>query len=83
MWVFPNVLITYRTGSHRLVGEKLRRKIQSWLSPPDPWKNHNIAHDMRHGVTGAWFVQGDTLTEWTAFGPSSLLWVHGKRRFYS
>ena len=65
-----------------MAGEKLQRDIQSWLSPPDPWKNHNIAHELRHDVTGAWFVRGDTLSEWRAFGPSSLLWVHGKRRFY-
>ena len=65
-----------------MTGERLQRDIRSWLSPPDPWKNHNIAHESRHGVSGAWLVQGDALSEWSAFGPSSLLWLHGKRRSY-
>src|SRR5216683_6184392 len=46
-------------------------------SPPDPWKNHNIARRSRHSGTGVWFIQGDTLSEWRASGP--LLWIHGKR----
>ncbi len=24
----------------------------NWLSPPDPWKNHNLAHESRHGGMG-------------------------------
>jgi hypothetical protein len=58
----------------------LLSKIQNWLSPPDPWKNFNIARKSRHGDTGAWFVKGTTLTEWKASGPSSLLWINGKRQ---
>jgi len=54
--------------------------IQRWLSPPDPWKNYNTARRSRHGGTGAWFIQGDMLSEWKASGPSSLLWIHGKRK---
>jgi len=34
----------------------------------------------RHSGSGAWFVQGDTLSEWMSFGPSALLWIHGKRQ---
>ena len=51
-----------------------------WLSPPDIWKNFNIAHDARHKTTGAWFIKGDTLSEWEHSGPSSLLWINGKRQ---
>jgi hypothetical protein len=29
--------------------------------------------------TTAWFVQGDTFSEWKWFKTSSLLWIHGKR----
>jgi hypothetical protein len=59
----------------------LLSKIQNWLSPPDPWKNYNIARESRHSHTGAWFVKGDTLSEWKNSGPSSLLWINGKRQF--
>ena len=53
-----------------------------WLSPPDPWKNHNIARGLQHSGTGEWFVQGNTFSEWKAYGPGSLLlWVHGLRLF--
>jgi hypothetical protein len=58
----------------------LRRDIRSWLSPPDPWKNYNIARELRLSGTGAWFLRGDTLSEWKACGPKCLLWIHGKRQ---
>jgi hypothetical protein len=54
--------------------------IQKWLSPPDPWKNFNIARESRHSETGAWFLEGNTLSEWKDSGPSSLLWINGKRQ---
>jgi hypothetical protein len=57
----------------------LQDDIRSWFSPPDPWKNHNIARRSRHNGTADWFIQGDTFSEWKLSGPSSLLWVHGKR----
>ena len=62
---------------------ELQNKIRSWLSPPDPWKNHNIACASRDSGSGAWFVQSDTLSEWMSFGPSALLRVHGKRQLTS
>jgi len=78
--LFPNV--TLAAWNHRdcLAGDKLQQDIRNWLSPPDPWKNHNIARGSRHSGTGAWFVNGSTLEEWGSSGPSSLLWVHGKRQ---
>ena len=51
--------------------------MRSWLSPPDPSKNHNIALGAHHGGTAEWFIQCHTFEEWNAEG--SLLWVHGKR----
>ena len=51
-----------------------------WLSPPDPWKNHHVACESRHSDSAAWFVQGNTFSEWkVSEALSSLLWVHGKR----
>ena len=55
-------------------------KVKNWLSPPDPWKNYNIA---RHNDAGGWFVKGDTVSEWKNSRPSSLLWINGKRQLPS
>jgi hypothetical protein len=51
--------------------------MRSWLSPPDPSKNHNIAHEAKHDGTAEWFIQGSTFEKWYTTG--SLLWIHGKR----
>lgn len=58
--------------------DQLQQDVRSWLSPPDPWKNHNIACGSRHSGTAAWFIGGSTFSEWTSSGPNSLLWIHGK-----
>jgi hypothetical protein len=81
--LFPNVVLAiWDHGSwHCLAGEKLQKDIFRWLSPPDPWKNYNVARTSRHSGTGAWFIYGTTLSEWKTSGPSSLLWIHGKRKF--
>src|SRR6266478_2044400 len=63
-----------------LAGDKLEQDIGKWLSPPDPWKNHNIACKSRHRASAAWFVQGNRFSDWKVSKvPGSLLWVHGKR----
>jgi len=58
----------------------LQKAIQEWLSPPDSWKDHYIIHGSRHEATAAWFIQGETFSEWKSSGSSSLLWIHGKRQ---
>ena len=65
-----------------LAGDDLLKDIQKWLSPLDPWKKINNDHKLRYGDTGAWLVKGETLSEWKASrsGPSSLLWISGKRQ---
>jgi hypothetical protein len=64
-----------------VAGDKLQRDIKTWLSPPDPWKNHHLACESRHAGTAAWLVQGRAFLDWTGkeSRPSSLLWLHGKR----
>jgi hypothetical protein len=51
--------------------------IRSWLSPPDPSKNYNIACEAHHSGTAEWFIHGDTFEEWREIG--TILWIHGKR----
>ena len=61
-------------------GDKLENDIRTWLSPPDPWKNYNIACKLRQSGTAEWFLQGNTFSEWKRSEDSGcLLWVHGKR----
>src|SRR5712671_5675271 len=60
-----------------LKGDQLQKDIRSWLSPPDPSRNQNIARGAHHNGTAEWFTQGDIFERWKASG--SLLWVHGKR----
>ncbi|KAH9073528.1 hypothetical protein EDB83DRAFT_80797 [Lactarius deliciosus] len=56
--------------------KQLRDCLIRWVTPPDPSTNHNIACDIHHGETTAWFVQGNTFAEWKSTG--SLLWIYGK-----
>ncbi|KAI0281935.1 hypothetical protein BGY98DRAFT_154239 [Russula aff. rugulosa BPL654] len=56
---------------------QLRERIHSWLSPPDPSTNHNIACDTHHKKSATWFFQGNIYQEWKSKG--SLIWIHGKR----
>jgi len=66
-------------ASRCLVVDKSEGDIQSWLSPPDSWKNYNIACDSRHTGTARWFLEGNVFSEWKVSGTSSLLWINGKR----
>ena len=79
--LFPNFAVASWNDVDCLAGDKLQQDIRTWLSPPDPWKNYNIARESRHSGTGTWFVQGETFSEWKLSGPNSLLWIHGKRQF--
>ena len=76
---FRNVCTTPWIDCDYLVGDKLQQDIRSWLSPPDPWKNHSVARESHLEGTATWFVGGNTFSEWKSSGPSSLLWIHGKR----
>ncbi len=67
----------------RFTGDKLQQDVRDWLSPPDPWKNHNLARESRHGGTGTWSTEGDTCAEWKSSDASPLLWVHGKRQYFA
>ncbi|KAN0107438.1 hypothetical protein V8E52_010186 [Russula decolorans] len=58
--------------------DKLQQEVRNWLSPPDPWKNHNLARESRHGRTGTWWVEGDSYAEWKSSGARPHLWIHGK-----
>ncbi|KAI0295434.1 hypothetical protein B0F90DRAFT_1820513 [Multifurca ochricompacta] len=56
--------------------DQLVKDVQVWLSPTDPFESHDMARKAHHPGTAAWFIQGDTFSEWKKTG--SLLWIHGK-----
>jgi hypothetical protein len=60
-----------------VAGDQLQKDSRSWLSPPDPSQNYNIACEIHQDGTATWFFQGSIFTEWNVKG--SLLWIHGKR----
>jgi hypothetical protein len=62
---------------NKMKRDHLQEKVRSWLSPPDPSKNHITSRGAHHGGTAKWFTQSNTFGEWNEKGP--LLWVHGKR----
>ena len=66
-----------------MTGDKLQQDVRNWLSPPDPWKNHNLARASRHSGTGTWWIEGDAYAEWKSSGSSPLLWINGKRQYFT
>jgi hypothetical protein len=60
-----------------LTGNQFRENLQTWLSPPDPSTNQNIARKVHHKGTATWFFEGGIFQEWKL--SPSLLWIHGKR----
>ena len=76
-------MIRYLTTARMLMiftGDELQKRIRKWLSPPDPWVNHNTARKSQHSGTGEWWIQGHTFSDWKYSGPSSLIWIFGKRQ---
>ena len=48
-----------------------------WLSPSDPWTNHESARQRHEPQTGAWLLQHDKYLAWKS-GLARCLWVDGK-----
>ncbi|KAG6913684.1 hypothetical protein DXG01_005184, partial [Tephrocybe rancida] len=56
--------------------DKLAKKIQTWLSPPNNSKNYNEADKKRQPDTCAWFLDGKQFLNWTE--NPGFLWIKGK-----
>ena len=52
-------------------------KIAAWLSPPDPWTNHQSARQRYEPQTGLWLLQSEKYVKWKA-GDRRHLWLYGK-----
>ena len=75
----PNQIALTLQPSQLFTGNHLRERLQTWLSPPNPSTNHNIACDAQHEGTAQWFFRGSIFNQWKSTGP--FLWVHGKRGY--
>jgi len=56
--------------------EQRRKKIERWLSSPDPSTNYNKALQQSQEGTGLWFLQSDTFAKWKT-QRNSFLWLYG------
>ena len=65
-----------------LVPRLSRENIQTWLSPPDSYKHDAIVKKFQHSGTGRWWIDGEAFLKWKNSGPSSLLWIRGKRQCF-
>jgi len=76
---FSNRIDISCVGSTIRAGNQLWQHLRTWLSPPDPYTNHNIACNVHHEGTATWLFQESTFRDWKS--TSSLLWLYGKRTF--
>ncbi|KAF2719344.1 hypothetical protein K431DRAFT_212208, partial [Polychaeton citri CBS 116435] len=53
------------------------RRITNWLSPPDPWINHESARQRHEPQTGTWLLSCDAYLNWKS-ASGSHLWMYGK-----
>jgi hypothetical protein len=54
------------------------REISSWVSPTDPWENHQTARKQHEPETGAWLLQRETYRAWkTGSDHHHHLWLYG------
>jgi len=80
-FVTPRQCYPFLSRLKHSTGNQSREKLRTWLSPPDPSINHNLACDTHHEGTAKWFTQGRTFDEWKRNG--SLLWIRGNRALRS
>ncbi|GIZ40936.1 hypothetical protein CKM354_000425600 [Cercospora kikuchii] len=74
----------YQGAKHRLemalehkAGAKKFQSIVDWLSPPDPWTNHNSARQLQDPGSGDWLLNSDSYENWKT-ASERILWLHGK-----
>ncbi|KAF8256562.1 hypothetical protein EI94DRAFT_1858098, partial [Lactarius quietus] len=76
IWKALDMMQQIATHINKMKRDRLQRESRSWLSPPDPSPNYNVAREIHQNGTATWFCKGSIFAEWNAKG--SLLWIHGK-----
>jgi hypothetical protein len=62
-----------------LIDEEHRAMMQ-WLSPVDPYENHEAAISAQHEGSGNWLLESKEFTDWYQ-AKNSFLWLSGFRTF--
>ena len=73
----PDAATMSRRDWNTLIENPSRQELRTWLAPPYPSINHNIARQIHHDGSATWFIQSESFQEWKKNG--SLLWICGKR----
>ncbi|KAH9053059.1 ankyrin repeat-containing domain protein [Lactarius vividus] len=76
IWKALDMIQQISNDINKMKRNLLQRESRSWLTPPDPSPNYNIAREIHQDGTATWFCEGGVFAEWNAKG--SLLWIHGK-----
>ncbi|KAH9034463.1 hypothetical protein EDB85DRAFT_2088272 [Lactarius pseudohatsudake] len=76
IWKALDMMQQIANDINKIKRDRFHRESRTWLSPPDPSSNYNIARDVHQDGTATWFCEGSVFAEWNAKG--SLLWIHGK-----
>jgi hypothetical protein len=59
-----------------------RSRTQQWISNVPFLDNHAKAREARTPGTCQWLLQNTTYRDWRSSSASTVLWLHGARRFY-
>ncbi|KAH9052612.1 ankyrin repeat-containing domain protein [Lactarius vividus] len=76
IWKALDMMQQIANDINKMKRDRLQRESRTWLTPPDPSPNYNIAREIHQDGTAMWFCEGSVFAEWNAKG--SLLWIHGK-----
>jgi hypothetical protein len=63
------------------LNESARCDILNWLSSIQYEKNHRTAREGRTNGTGKWLLEHERFRDWRRSSSSTILWLHGIRRF--
>jgi hypothetical protein len=62
--------------------DEKQKAIMQWLSPVDPWENHEAARNAHQSGTSNWLMESKEFTEWHQ-SESSFLLLTGFRTYSS
>lgn len=60
---------------------KEHTKLLQWISPVDPFKNHEAATSVHQKGTSTWVLQSKEFQEWDKTD-RRFLWISGFRKFF-
>jgi hypothetical protein len=69
--------VEYRQKDNREEHARIWQAIVEWMSPPDPWTNHESARKLHEQQTGTWLLESSKYKAWKS-GQNQCLWLYGK-----